>query len=874
MMGSKLAHLAARLRATFRPASLDRDLQEELEIHLSLLSEEHERRGLDAEEARRRARLELGGVSQLREAHRDVRSVPLLETFWRDLRYSARTLRRDAGFTTFAVLIAALGIGAGTTIFSVVNTLLLRPLPVKDAGSLVWVRPASANPEGDLSNETLKVNPFVEFREQNRSFSDMAAYYAFYQVGSSNMTGAGEPERLTSLPVSQNFFPLFGVAPRLGRNFSLQECQANLPVALLSEGFWKRRFAGDPGIVGRTLTINKRLVTVLGVVPFDFGAVLAPGTRIDLYVPLPLTAEVNRLGNTLSAVGRLRPGVSLRQAQAEADVLTGPIGARHEREGLRFELSPLDDHVRGRIRPALLVLTCAVGVVMLIVCGNLFNLQVARAAARQKEMAIRTALGAGRLRLMAQMLAEGFLLSGCGVVAGVALAAVGTRMVANLTSVSIPLLSSVRLDLAGFVFAAASGILIGFLLGLAPVFQAPATAVHDELKDSSRGSSAGSGRVRLRAALVVSEISFACLLLIGSGLLLRSLMRVLERDPGFRADHAMAIRIDPQQQNRNAALNEVLRVAKTVPGIRSAGLTDVLPLGGNRSWGVGAKGRSYSLSHPPPDVFVRIVSEGYLASMGIPLRAGRDLEERDGSGGKPVILINESLARRLWPAEDPLGKVAMADVEREVVGVVSDVRHIALEQESGFEMYIPIRQTRDYSAVHLVLRSAIPPSGISSALLASLRTLEPNLPSEFVVLQNLVDRSVSPRRFLVVLTSSFSAFALLLAALGIYAVISYAVNQQTQEIGIRMALGASTADIRMEVLRRTLLLAGAGMAIGLAASWLLARTLSGLLFGVTSSDPLTYAGMAVILTLAAAAAGYIPARRASRIDPLTALRAG
>ncbi|WP_321472167.1 ABC transporter permease [uncultured Paludibaculum sp.] len=873
-MFSWLAHLTARLRATFKPAMLDRDLNDELDTHVSLLADEYERRGMSREDARRKAMVELGGVAQLREAHREVRSLPFLETFWRDLHYSFRSLRRDAGFTTFAILITALGVGAGTTIFSVVNTLLLRPLPVRDAASLVWVKPASTNPEGDLSSETLKVNPFVEFRDQNRSFSGMAAYFAFYQPGSANLTGAGEPERLTALPVSQNFFPLLGVAPRVGRNFSQEECQANLPVALLTEGFWKRRFAGDPSVVGRTLTINARLVTVLGVVPFDFGAVLAPGTRVDLYVPLPLTADVNRWGNTLAAVGRLRPGVSIRQAQAEADVLIGPIGARNEREGLRLVLSSLNEHVRGRIRPALLVLACAVGVVMLIVCANLFNLQVARAAARQKEFAIRVALGAGRGRLITQMLTEGLLLSSCAALAGVAMAALGTRLVASLNAISIPLLASVRLDPMALAFAVVAATLIGVLLGLAPMIQAPLMAVHDTLKDSNRGSSAGGGRVWIRSAVVVSEISFACILLIGSGLLLRSFLRVLEVDPGFRAEHAIAIRVDPKRENRNAALDEVLRVGRALPGITAAGLTDVLPLGGNRSWGAGAKGRAYSLSHPPPDVFVRIVSEGYLTSMGIPLRSGRDLTERDRTGSKPVILINESLARKLWPDEEPLGKYIEADAEREVVGVVSDVRHIALERESGFEIYLPIRQTRDYSAVHMVVRSSIPPLGIASALLAGLRTLEPNLPAELVVLKDLVDRSVSPRRFIVVLTSVFSAFALLLAALGVYAVISYAVNQQTQEIGIRMALGASASDIQGRVLRRTLALAGTGMAIGFVASWFLARMLTGLLYGITSSDPLTYLGMAATLTMAAAAAGYLPARRASRTDPLTALRAG
>ncbi len=871
-MLSRLRHLAARLRALFQPASLDRDFNDELDTHTALLADDHVRRGLSRAEAERRARLEMGAAAQLREEHREVRSLPFFETLWRDTRYSLRSLRRDSGFTVFAILIAALGIGASTTIFGIVNALLLQPLPVRDPASLVWIRVAESEQDGDLSSETFKVNPFVEFRDQNRSFSGMAAYFAFYGIGDRKMTGHGEPERLTAVPVSQNFFAMLGVAPRMGRTFTEQESRDNLPVVLLNEPFWKRRFASDPNIVGRQLTLNNRAVTVIGVIPFDFGSVLAPGTRVDLYLPLPFSAGVNRMGNTLSAIGRLRPGVTLQQAQAEADVIIGPIGARHEREGLRVAMSPLDERVRGRIRPALFVLALAVGVVMLIVCANLSNLQLARASARQKEHAIRVALGAGRGRLIRQMVTESLLLSACAAALALGLAAAATRLMAGLQTINLPLRESICLDPAAFGFAAAAAALTGLILGLAPLLQSPSRAIHDDLKEANRGSSAGARHSWTRSALVVSEIAFACVLLVGSGLLIRSFLRVLDVNLGFRPDHAVAMRIDPKRENRNANLDEVLRLVRALPGVESAGLTDVLPLGSNRSWTIGAKDKVYSRTNPPPDVFVRIVSDGYFAAMGIPLRAGRDLDERDREGSKRVIVINETLARTLWPGENPLGKIIRNNGDIEVVGVVSDVRHIALEQDAGNEMYIPMRQTGDYSAVQLVARGSLAPSAMASSLRNALRPLEPNLPgNEFQVIGDLVDKSVSPRRFVAVLLAGFSAFALMLAALGIYGVISYSVSRQKQEIGIRMALGASAMDIQTRVLRQTLLLAGIGMAVGITASWMLARLLTGILYGVTGTDPATYAAMAAILLLAAAA-GYLPARRASRTDPLTALR--
>ncbi len=624
-----LRQMSARILAFFRTSRLDRDLADELASHIGMRTDEHLRRGMPQSEAERLARVEFGGLAQLAEAHREQRGLPFLDTLLQDLRYACRTFRRDAGFTTMAILIVGLGIAASSTIFSVVNAVLLRPLPFRYPGRLVWI--ANDGKDGDLSNLTVPVTPFLELRDQARSLSDVAAYYAFYEPGDNKLTGAGEPERLTGVPVSQGLFPLLGVEPQLGRLFTDEECRQNLPVVLLSAGIWQRRFGGDPAIIGRKLTLNGRAFTVIGVMPlgFDFGSIFAPGSRIDLFLPLPLTPEVNQRGNTLSLIGRLRPGVSVQQAQAELNILSEPIRVANNRDQLRFVASPLGKHVSGRIRPALFVLACAVGVVMLIVCANLSNLQLARTAARQKEMAIRMALGAGRSRLIRQMLTESMVLS-CGAAAmGLALALMGTRLLAHLNALSLPLLENVGVDARVFAFTLLLSLATGLVFGLVPAFQVPARSMHEPLKDATRGSSEGRRHRVLRSALVVSEVAFACVLLVGAGLLIRSFLRVLDVNLGFRPERAAAMRVDPSSQygtqaKRNAYFNEVLRRVKAVPGVEGAGLTDVLPLGHNRSWSAGAKGQAYSIAHPPPEVFVRIVSDGYLNAMGIRLLDGRD----------------------------------------------------------------------------------------------------------------------------------------------------------------------------------------------------------------------------------------------------------
>jgi predicted permease len=696
------------------------------------------------------------------------------------------------------------------------------------------------------------------------------------------LTGRGEPERLNAVPVSDNFFQTIGVRPEIGRTFTADEVTFNAPkVALLSHGLWTRRFASDPAIVGSALTLNDEAVTVIGVLPasFDFASVFAPGTHFDLYLPFPLAPETNRWGNTMAMIGRLKPGVTAAQAQADTQTIAAQLTREHpERNTFQGFVTPLVDHVNGKMRLALWVLAGAVAAVMLIVCANLSNLLLARTAARQKEIAIRTALGAGRARLLAQMLTEGVVLSSSGALLGVAVAIAGTRALAHLDAVTVPLLASVRIDATALGFTLALAVVTGIVFGLAPAFHAAEAGLHDALKEATRGSTGR--RTWVRNALVVSEIAFACVLVVGAGLLVRSFVHVLDVDLGFRPSQAMTVRVDPDSSydtldKKRAYFNEVLRRVREIPGVEAAGITDALPLGKNRTWGVRAKGVTYAPGRFP-SAFPRMVTDGYPASMGIALKAGRDFSPQDTASSDPIIIVNETMARTLWPGQDPIGKLTQnpCGAERRVVGVLADVKHLALEQGSGNEMYIPLRQCGDVPSADLVVRSSLPEAPLVAAVRAALKpiasTIEAN---EFRALQQLVDRLVSPRRFMVWMLGGFAVFALVLASLGIYALISYSVTRRTQEIGIRMALGAPAGSVQSRIVAETLRLAFAGMALGAAASWLLARSVSGLLYGVTPSDPLTFGAMLVVLTVVAALAGWLPARRASKIDPLVALRA-
>ena len=803
------------------------------------------------------------------------------EALRRDVRYAIRGLRRDAAFTAFVILIAGLGIGASATVFSVVHTLLLRPLPFADPGRLVWI--ANRDTSG-LSGQTTQVGHMLDLRERAQSIEALAGYFAFYGVGDNVLSGGGEPERLSGVPVSANFFEVLGVQPQLGRGFSAEEAAWNGPNAvMLTDGLWRRRFAADPGIVGTALILNDEPHTVVGVLPasFDFGSVFAPGSHFDVFLPFPLTPETNRWGNTMAMIGRMRPGLTVAQVQAEVRTIAGQLTAEHpDRNGFGGHVRSLSDHVSGRIRLAVWVLAAAVGMVMLIVCANLSNLLLARTASRHKEFAIRSALGAGRGRLIAQTMAESLVLSSGGAVLGLVLATAGTRALTSLDTISIPLLRDVRVDGTALAFTIGLAVAAGILFGLAPALQARAGLLHESLKDATRGSTEGRSRRWTRNALVVSEVAFACVLLVGAGLLIRSLVRILDVDMGFEPARAATVRVDPDAryatpERRDAYLDEVLRKVKEIPGVEAAAVTDALPLGRNRTWGARAKGVTYERGRAPL-AFVRMVSDGYAGAMGIPVVAGRDIAPTDTRTAEPVIVINETMARTLWPGQDALGKVVLnaCAPERRVVGIVGDVRHLALEQASGNEMYIPMRQCGERPAHDLVVRSTLPPQMLAGSLRDALRPLAPNLATNnFRTLQQIVDKSVSPRRFTVLLLAAFAAFAVVLASLGIYALISYSVEGRTQEIGIRMAIGATAADIRRQIVRQTLLLTAAGLAAGAAASIALARGLEGLLFEVTPADPQTFAGVMVVLVAVSLLAGYLPARRASAIDPMVALRA-
>jgi predicted permease len=878
-------HLRRRLRYWFQHRERQHLLNEEMKFHLESMANDLVEQGVPEAEARGAARRKFGNLTQKSEEARATWISLWISDTVQDLLYTFRTLRRDAGFATFAILIVGLGIGVCATVFNVVNAVLLRPLPFNNPDRLVWIQNTDVDNEGQ-SGETVPVDHFLDLRAQNRSFSDVAAYSPFYRVGDNKLTGEGEPLRLTGVAVSDNFFSVLGVSPELGRPFTAADCKFNwnVPkVALLTYSLWQRRFASDPGVIGRVLKLNDAPVTVVGIMPpsFDFASVFAPGSQIDLFLPYPLTEEANRRGNELSMLGRLKPGATIESARAEMQILGPQIRRRDPDRNFKPIATLLQEHASEHIRTALLVLALAVCVVMLIVCANLSNLLLARMAGRQKEMTIRASLGASRRRLIRQMLTESIVLSCCGALVGLLLAVAGTFSIAQLNAFNISLIANVRVDGATLAFITVMAVLTGLIFGSVPALHVPAAALHDSLKDTVRSSSSGKKHAWIRSALVVSEIAFACVLLVAAGLLIRSFVRLLDVTLGFQPAQATAVRIDPSarygsQAQRSAYFDEVLRAVRSVPGIEAAGLTDVLPLNGDRTWAAMAKDRTYTKEQPPPWAFVRIASDGYLKAMKIPLLAGRDFTAYDNATGQPVIVINETLAHTLWPRQNAVGQILVGAgyVDRQVIGVVSDVRHLALEQAAGCEMYLPIRQTRDYSSVDLIVRTALPPAQFASPVRGALRSIDPTLPAnDFRPVQQLVDTAISPRRFVVFLLAGFSIFALVLASLGIYGVISYSVTQRTQEIGIRMALGASATGLQTGIILQTLTLASIGMALGVFASWALARTIRSMLFGVTPTDPATFFGILLILTGVAALAGYLPARRASRIDPMVALRA-
>jgi predicted permease len=812
-----------------------------------------------------------------------VNCVP--DALRQDLRFTLRALRRDRAFAAVVILVLALGIGANVAVFSVVNTLLLRPLPFRDPGRLVWL--ATHGGKGGLSDQTYTVSAFEEFRRNNRSFQDVTSFQTFFNSIQYKLTGRGDPLPIVGVQVAENFFPLLGVEPMLGRLFTPDECRkGGRAAALLGYRFWQRQFGGDPSIVGRTIQVVAAPadisgpVTVVGILPasFDFGSVFSPGMQVDFYVPAYMDFW-RTWGNTLAVVGRLKPGVSLGQAQAESDILFPRLKAAHREwwEDYKSTLSVLQDRVSGRLRRSLCVLWCAVGLILLIVCLNVSNLLLARAMSRGKEFAMRAALGAGRGRLVRQLLTESLLLSGAGAALGLVVAWALTFGLARQNLMALPLLSTVRVDGAALAWTVLVAVSVGAVFGLAPTFKISGGHLHEALKDGGPGMSQGRGHQRLRSTLVISEVALACVLLVGAGLLLRSFLRLLDVDLGFAPSRVAAIKIEyddgGNMARRGAVLQEILQRIRAIPGIEAAGLTDMLPLDRNRSWGLVAKENvnDRTVEH---GAFVYVISPGYLQTMGMRLREGRDLSWQDRPDTQHAIVVNEAAARREWPGQDPIGRLVYGPGrgEARVVGVISDVRESSLEDQAGAQMYIPITQFQP-EGTELVVRTRLPISALEPAVLSALRSLNPGQPrTQFRAIQQIVDHAVSPRRFLVLLVSAFAAFGLILASLGIYGVISYSVARQSQEIGIRMALGATASRIRMGVVAQTLRLALIGIAIGSAASYAVARAIASLLFKTAPADPAIFAATVALLGAVALLAGQVPARRASHIDPIEVLR--
>jgi predicted permease len=872
----------------FRNEQLDREVNEEMASHLEMAVEENLRRGMSPEEARRQALVRFGGVQQALERHRESRTLPWVDVLRQDLRFAFRMLRRDAGFAIVAVLILAVGIGANIAVFSVVNTILLRPLPFPDSQQLVRI--IEKGPRAGESSKTYTADATQDFQQQNHSFQSVSGYFAFTGPNNFKLSGNGQPTPATGMLVAEGFFETLGVEPAVGRMFRPEEfVHHTQPAALLSYPYWKRQFHGDRSIVGQTVDLgdkvdlNNSSVSIVGVLPqtFDFGAVFSPGAKIDLFVPY-IMDDFRDDGNDLALVGRLKQGVSIAQAQSEADLLFPQLYAvhKHPEYGKPYtgQLTGLKEYVSGKLRRSLIVLWCAVGLILLIVCVNLSNLLLARAAARSKEFAMRKALGAGRGRLVRQLLTESLVLAAVGAAIGLGLAYTILSYLAHQGSIALPLLAMVRVDGTILEWTLLIAIAAAVLFGAAPGVRMSSGNLQEVLKDSGHGLSEGRKHDRMRSTLVITEIALACVLLVGAGLLLRSFLRVLDIDLGFEPSHAAAISVDYDDggnpAKRAAIWKEVTSRSLMIPGVESAGISDNLPMSRNRSWGIAAKGQEQLKDAAFVPVFVYIASPGYLKAMGMRLIGGRDLSWDDLVNNRNVVIINETVARRLWPGQNAVGRIAIAGGQQaEVIGVIADVHETTAEENGGPQMYLPCTKQFGPEGSYLVVRSKLPPSSLATSVMRTLREINPGQSAaEFKPIQGLVDHATSPRRFFVQLVGIFAALGLFLASLGIYGVISYSVTRQTQEIGIRMALGATRSWVQFDVIWKTLRLVLIGVVVGIIASLLLARLIASLLFQTAPTDPLTFAGMVALLAVVALLAGYLPARRASKVDPMAALR--
>ncbi len=861
-------------------------MEEELRTHIQHRAGDLERSGLPRAEAERRARIEFGAYQRFKEECREAMGTHLFETLIQDVRYGMRMLRKSPGFTCVAVLTLALGIGANTAIFSVVNTVLLAPVPYRDADRLVVVWGSNPHQTDDIFPVSAAV--FSTWKTENHVFEEMAASTDDLDV----ITGSGEPEMVTGYDFSADYFHVIGATPELGRTFLREEDQPGGPnVAVLSDKIWRRRFNADAGIIGKSIQLGNSPYTVVGVMPPNFRY----PDKVEIWTPLalPASAASNWKDRYLRVLARLKPGVTIEQAQAQMSALAERLAREHPdtNTGEGVILRPIRRQIAGDIRTPLLVLLGAVGFVLLIACVNVANLLLARAAAREREIAIRTALGAGRLRLMRQMLTESALISLAGGAAGLLLAYWSNRFLLDLfpndiSNLSIPTVEAIPVDVRVLAFTIGATFLTGVVFGLVPAVRSSRRDVNQSLKESGRMPMAGSRERRFRNALVVAELSLSIVLLIGAGLLIRSFHRLMEGDLGFRPENVLALEAFPSPAKYPAKEPEKLRAfvdhsvenLRAIPGVESAGAINFLPLTG--FWGpqdFTVEGRPAPPKGQEPSADNRVVTPDYFRTMGIPLLRGRAFTAADSPGSPHVAIISASLARRFWGAEDPLGKrLNLGDAANpdwaEIIGVVGDVHSFGLEEKLHDDLYRPFSQVY-FPIVAFTVRAKGDPTKLTAAAKAAIWAVNPEQPFYKIIrVETLAAEAIALRRVSMLLLTVFSGIALLLAAIGIYGVLSYAVAQRTHEIGIRAALGAQPRDVLRLVLGDGMRLALIGIGIGIAASFALTRLMVSLLYGLSASDPLTFAGVATLVSGVALVACYLPARRAMKVDPMVALR--
>ncbi len=804
-----------------------------------------------------------------------------------DLRYGIRSLLKRPGLTAIALVTLALGIGANSAIFSVVNAIILRPLPYPNSEQLValW---------GNLGQQTLaqteiSAPEFKDFREQTRTFEQIAAYASL----DFNLTGNGEPERLRGAVISANLFSTLRVEAQRGRHFLEEEDQYERDrVAILSDGLWHRRFGGDPGILNKTINLDGRVVTVVGIMPPEFHF---PNRNTEIWMPLGLPpdlfSENNRGSHFLNVIARLKANTTRQQAQADLDALSARMSQEHRSTyaaGYSAWARSLHEDIVGDLRRAMMILLGAVGLVLAVACANLAHLRLANGAARHREIAIRAALGAGRGRILRQFLTESLMLSIAGGLIGLFTAFWGVKILIALIPKNTPRIEEIALDSRVVLFTLAISILTGVLSGLVAALQASKTSLNDVLKDSGRGGTESSRRLRLRSVLVVSEFALALVLLIGSGLMLKSFLRVQNVRPGFEPARLLTLRIALPEtkyesfQKSRTFFEQLFVRLKSRPEVQSVGAINLLPFGGassDRSFSI--EGRPTPDGQSRPDEQVRFVTAGYFSAMGIPLLKGRDFNDRDQPDTQQVMVVNQALARKFWPNEEAIGKRISFSKRNpkwyEIVGVVGNVKHRGLDSEDRPEIYIsamqPLFADGNIPGMYLAIRTTSRPDAAVATVRSELATIDPDLPiANVMTMEDRISESVSPRRFNLFLFALFAVLALLLAAIGIYGIMSFSVSQRTQEIGIRMALGANRADVLRLILQNGFTLALIGIAVGLGVAFAATRLMSTLLFDVSATDPATFLIDAAVLAIIGLVACYIPAQRATKVDPMVALR--